>query len=41
VIAHNFTEAEDIYWNELHGYNKILSIDVIPNIEGVAFRVEE
>lgn len=39
VIAHNFAEAEDIYWEELHGYYEILSIKQIENTEKVAFRV--
>jgi hypothetical protein len=36
VIAHNFTEAEHIYWCELNGYHEIISIEVIQDINKVA-----
>ena len=36
AIAHNFAEAEHIYWSELNGYHEIISIEVIQNINKVA-----
>lgn len=36
VIAHNFAEAESIYWGELNGYHEIISIEVIQDINKVA-----
>ena len=40
VIAHNYAEAESIYWTELNGYHEITNISVIPDIEKVAYREE-
>lgn len=36
VIAHNFTEAEHMYWGILDGYHEIISIEVIQDINKVA-----
>ena len=37
VIAHNFAEAESIYWNKLFGYHDIISINVIPDVKDVGY----
>lgn len=36
VIAHNYTEAEHLYWSKIKGYYEIISIEVIRNIDKVA-----
>ena len=41
VIAHNFAEAESIYWGELNGYNEIVSIEAIQDINKVAYRKKD
>lgn len=39
IIAHDYSEAEDIYWTELHGYYEIISIHEIEGTENVGYRI--